>query len=535
MANTSLFRPASNVPAATATTAHGTAAYALDDFHALAQLVMTGCLRNTFYATAAKQLDDIKELANKVKPEDLAKLAIYARERGYMKDTPALLMSILANRDIELFKKSFGRSIDNAKMLRNFVQIIRSGQSGRKSFGTAPRRAIREWFDSQSDNQLFKNSIGTSPSMSDVIRLVHPKPKTKSREALYAYLLDKEAKDYHYDELPPLVKQYEAYKKSPTGEVPDVPFQMLASIPGLTAAAWKSIAANGGWHMIRMNLNTFVRHGVFKLENGQDDKQMIDLIAGKIRDEETIRKVKVFPYQLLTTFTNMDTTVPSAVKLALQDALEIALQNIPALLGKKLRIFVDVSGSMSDSVTGDSPGNTSATTCIDVAALMAAAFLRYNPETIVLPFDDRVHTPDLNPRDSVMTNATKLAKYGGGGTTIPAPFKVMVDAKDGGDLYILVSDNQSWGQVHDESRRHFGQQETGTQSMKLWKDLKKFNPHAKLVCLDIQPYANTQFKEEPDILNIGGFSDSVFGVIDAFARGELSGAHLVGEIRKIQL
>ena len=47
------------------------------------------------------------------------------------------------------------------------------------------------------------------------------------------------------------------------------------------------------------------------------------------------------------------------------------------------------------------------------------------------------------------------------------------------------------------------------------------NPGAKLVCLDIQPNASSQAPERADVMNIGGFSDSVFEVIAAFADGTL--------------
>ena len=42
-------------------------------------------------------------------------------------------------------------------------------------------------------------------------------------------------------------------------------------------------------------------------------------------------------------------------------------------------------------------------------------------------------------------------------------------------------------------------------------------------------------KEREDILNIGGFSDSVFNVIAAFASGKLNGQHWVSEIDKTPL
>lgn len=69
----------------------------------------------------------------------VAKTAIYARERGHMKDMPALLLASLATRDVAVFARAFPRVVDNGKMLRNVV-ILRSGQVGRKSLGSRPKK-----------------------------------------------------------------------------------------------------------------------------------------------------------------------------------------------------------------------------------------------------------------------------------------------------------------------------------------------------------------------------------------------------------
>jgi 60 kDa SS-A/Ro ribonucleoprotein len=45
-----------------------------------------------------------------------------------MKDVPALLVAVLSVKDRDLFKAVFPRVMDNGKMLRNFVQIMRSGK-----------------------------------------------------------------------------------------------------------------------------------------------------------------------------------------------------------------------------------------------------------------------------------------------------------------------------------------------------------------------------------------------------------------------
>src|ERR1043166_9192138 len=120
-------------------------AYALGPKQALAQYAATGCFGRTFYATADEQLTRVLELCDAVDPEFVAHVAVYSRTQSFMKDMPALLCAWLSARDARLHEAVFARVFANARMLRTYVQILRSGVVGRKSLGTAPKRLLREW------------------------------------------------------------------------------------------------------------------------------------------------------------------------------------------------------------------------------------------------------------------------------------------------------------------------------------------------------------------------------------------------------
>ena len=62
----------------------------------------------------------------------------------------------------------FDRVIDSPRMLRNFVQIVRSGATGRKSLGSVPKRCVQRWLDQRTDAALFAASVGNAPSLADV-------------------------------------------------------------------------------------------------------------------------------------------------------------------------------------------------------------------------------------------------------------------------------------------------------------------------------------------------------------------------------
>ena len=474
----------------------GGTAYSLSDKAALAQLAMTGCFNGTYYVSDKEQLENVLKLATKLPPEFVAKLAVYARKEGLMKDMPAVLAAVVAGKDSELLSQIFSRVVDNPKMLRNFVQVMRSGVTGRKSLGTRPKKLIQTYLEGLSDEQLFRADVGNDPSLEDIIKMVHPKPSNKKRSALYGYLLDK---DYNAKDLCALVKEYEAFKKTMKGEIPDVSFQKLTALP-LTAAHWKQIAENATWTQTRMNLNTFERHGIFA------DPKLTNLIVDRLQDPELIRKTKVFPYQLFAAFKNVEGNIPQKVVNALQRAAETATENVPAFPGK-VYVFNDVSGSMRSPVTGYRATATSKVECLDVAALVAACVLRRNEDAEVIPFSDHVVPCKLNPLDSIMGNAQKLASLPSGGTNCSAPLAELNRRQAKGDLVIFISDNESWC-----DSGHY----RSTATMVEWEKFKKRNPKAKLVCIDITPNATAQAHDREDIINIAGFSDNVFEVIARF-------------------
>lgn len=516
MANAQLFQTLKGifVPRADSLNAEGAAAYRMTPRHQLAQYAATGCLNSTYYVDAPSQLSAVLELCEKVDARFIAQTAIYCRERGYMKDMPALLTAVLAAKGVPELTPVFRRVVNNGKMLRNVVQIIRSGAAGRKSLGTRPKKLVQQWLNRASEKELLAASIGSMPSLGDVVKMVHPKPAQAWRAALFAWLI---GKPFDADALPEALKAFRAYQADQSLPVPEVPFQMLTSL-SLSPQAWAQIARQGGWHMVRMNLNTFGRNGVYALPG------MIEVIADKLRDPVAIAKAGVFPYQLMSAYMAASTEVPRAIRDALQDALELSLAHVPKVEGKVV-ICPDVSGSMQSPVSGYRAGGTSKVRCIDVAGLMAAAMLRKNPDALVLPFENYVRVCELNARDTVMTNAQKLAAIGGGGTNCSAPLAQMNKQKVMADLVVYVSDNESW----------IDRRAGATATMAEWALFKQRNPAARLVCIDCTPNSTSQAQERPDVLNVGGFSDEVFKIIAAFAAGQLGAGHWVGEIESMSL
>jgi 60 kDa SS-A/Ro ribonucleoprotein len=466
----------------------------------LAQLAVTGTLSDSFYGTAESHLADMLAAAQACDPQFVARAAVYARQTGAMKDMPALLAAYLTVADPDLAVRVFGRVVDNGRMLRSFVQIMRSGQIGRRSLGTRPKRLVLNWLERATMRDLMAAATGKDPSLADIVKMVHPVPADAGRRAFYGWLI---GKPYDVAALPAEIAAFEAWKADRSLPLPRVPFEWLTAFE-LTTLQRAALADRMGWQALRMNLNTLARQGAFGVAG------FTDKVALRLRDPAALARVRPMPYQLQMALAAAGDGVPLKVQAALEDALEQSLALIPAIEGQVV-VCPDVSGSMSSPVTGSRKGASSRVRCVDVATLVAAAVLRTNRHARVIPFEQEVVPVRLDPTARVAVNAGKLAAIGGGGTNVSAPLALLNAERARVDLVVIVSDNQSWV---DAARGR------ATATLREWDRLKRRNPGAKLVCIDLAPYGTTQAQGRSDILNVGGFSDAVFDTIARFASGE---------------
>lgn len=247
-----------------------------------------------------------------------------------------------------------------------------------------------------------------------------------------------------------------------------------------------------------------------------------EAVAARLADAGALARVKPMPYQLMMALAQAGEGVPLKVQAALEDALEQSLARVPKVPGRVV-VCPDVSGSMSSPVTGYRKGASSAVRCIDVAALVAAAMVRTNADARVLPFEETVVKVQLDPNARVAVNAAKLAAIGGGGTNVSAPLARLNRDGVAVDLVVIVSDNQSWVDAS------WG---GATETLREWERLKRRNPGARLVCIDIQPYGSSQAPQgRADIHNVGGFSDAVFDTIARFVSDDArSWVDIVSEV-----
>ena len=475
----------------------GGLAYESSARHALAQIACTGYFQDTFYAKAEDILKTVQEkIAEVIKEPDgltfIAKLAIYSREKAHMKDMPSFLCARLAsNKKSHLLRKAFPRCINNAKQLRSFIQICRSMEINvsRRSI----KNLVRQWFDSVSYMELLNSKVGNDPTIQDIIKMCHVKVKDPRKQEALKYLL---GLTYNTDLLPEEFVQFENFKKGISKEVPlGLDFRLLdgCSTKDQLRSIWEKQAERRSWHTVRMNLNNFLKYGVFQTS------RYTGLVCDTLTD---VTNVKAMLYQVFTTYKNISQDMPFEVQQALHDCIDKSVDKVPEITGN-LAICVDVSGSMSSPVSQNSK-----VTYIDIAALFACSILRRNPSAKLIPFDTAVRNVRIDPRDTILTNADKLAQLGGGGTYCSIALQHILNQPEMPDKIIFLSDNQSWVDISTSSN--------ATEYQKKWKKILSKNPSCKLVCIDIAPYTTSQCKDRSNILKVGGFSDAVFDVVKEF-------------------
>jgi 60 kDa SS-A/Ro ribonucleoprotein len=501
----------------------GGLAYKHDDYLAITQMALTGTLSDTFYVSAENQLEPILQLCDKVDVEFLAKLAVYARAKGNMRDMPALLAAAVAARDPSLLPKIWKRVINNRGMVRKFVKFIRSGLTGRKSFGSGPKRLIANWLLDLSPSEFLSAYVGNDPSMGDIIKMIRPAPRTPEQAAMFAWAI---GADYDPEQLPDVIKGVRNFNLGLTTELPIAPFEMLAASPKMTPAHWVTLTRRLTWTQLVSNLNTLERHGV--LSNPTTVGYIVTILVNK----DLIVKARPMPYRLLTTYNETKGVVPTSISVAIQQALEIVLWNVPKL-PSDATIFCDVSGSMRNPVTKQNETVQSKIRNVDIAALFTLALVRKNFDVKSFAFDHHLYEiyKGLNPVDSLVSITNNLAAINGGGTDTRLPFIYLLQQQIKTNLIIIVSDNESWSNRNSYNRREFFEQGV----YPLWKQYLAFNPDARLVCLDISPNNTSPIKSSESSFNIGGFSDNVFDLISDIANGGGTTDYMVEQVAKVEL
>lgn len=530
-----LFGHKSAYDGATETNYEGAPAFVRSLEERALQVLMTGTLEDTFYASAkalAKEAVETLAEAGSKDAEFLAKAVVYAREKGYLRLAPITGLLVLSKADTKLFKAAFPRVIRTLGDLQDLVTLARS--KAIRSTGRAFRDAAGDWLRRMEPYQVIKygaagrsEGAGSPTNLRDILRLVHPKPGASTHVFRYAIDRVKGVKPSAelLEKLPEQIRAYETFKELTASpelaranaeqalalvEAQSLPYEVVTARLA-SSEAWKALAKKAPFMNMLRNLNNYQKHGVF------GDAELRDRVISRLTDAGQVRRSMQLPFRFFSAYKTFQGD--EEVREALAKALELSVASLPEL-GRTL-VAVDESGSMNAALSA-----RSSMTYYDVGNVFAAAAWKKSAGGWLVPFADQAMPvgeggAQVNRGDSIATIASRL--YTGGGTDLSAPLDWALDGKKDFDTGVFITDSMSWV---DHLTRNKG----------VVDSIRRFrgrNPKARFFFIQLAPYQQLQAApSEPGVHYVYGWSDQVLRFIAQVTSG---GMTQLEEVRAVKL
>ena len=458
----------------------------------------TGTLTGTFYASASVLARETVDVLCRLADQDanvLCEETIAARTDGYMRTLPILSVVVLSGlKDKSSFFRAAAQVLRVPRDVAQFITICKSGLvPGVRGFGGCRIKAVQNWLGTLSSYHAIKGTSMKEMTMADVVRLSHVKPNSDVQRELLGWVSG-HVKPSRVSLNPQIVclealrLETDAQEQVRLIREGRLPYEAVVSVVASPSMpVWEALLEQAPTFNLLRNLRTFTRHGVFA-------KQMnVDLVVRKLSRPDTLVQARILPFQCYAAW-KAYAEVPDAdaqIVAALSDAIEQSVCNLPLFDGRVV-IAPDVSGSMVLNYTN----KEQTTSAAEVSGIFSAGLLKRCPNVRVLPFEERVVNITLNPRDSVLSNARRIAGLGGGGTALCAPIERLIQDRDKVDLFVGITDNVEW---------------VGQGFLSAWRAYRsKIAPEAKAVLVTVVPNTDRPVPQgEPGVSFVHGWSDSV--------------------------
>jgi len=499
------------VPPPTTQNHEGFPAYSPTPREAVAELLFLGTLGTTFYAQAQEWADvtmqTLKE-AVAADPEWVARAAVAAREEGYVRAAPLVALAVLLAgppRAQAYGRRIFDRIVRHGDDLRQFVGLNQA-RTIRAGFGGLARREVARWLATRLDEYQAIKYAGTGDRLSlrNILRLAHPTPPTRERNAIFHWLVTGEVAD------PTLTPQIAALAALGRGTMDPataivtgrLPFE--AVMPRLTKAdrpTWAALLPHAPYLFLLRSLAAMARAGVW------EDPALVQQAADLLTDPARVQRARVWPHQYWQALQALQTCEGTAtLQGALHAAMDLSLWQVPTV-PPRTALALDVSGSMgSTRVTRDASAAV-------IGGLFTAALWKRQPAAILLPFGtDVMAVPWLAPQDSLATIATHLSRIPGGGTDLSAPVRRLMDRRQPVDVFIGLTDSEDWAA---------GGGWRGQGFLAAWAAYRaQVAPEARAILIQLVPARTRVAPEGAGIHYVYGWSDAVLRYVGDILSGK---------------
>ena len=457
----------------------------------------TAGLSDQFYEKAIDKIHRLRKLIAKNDKAFVAKLAVYVREKMYLRSVPLVLT-------VELAKQASGESVvsklanrvvqraDEITELLAYYALANERKDVKKlnKLSKQLQKGLAEAFNKFDEYQFAKYNRDAEVKLKDALFLVHPKAKDEAQQVLFDKIVkDELAVPYTWEvELSVLGQQK---------------FDTVGLKQAAFRAKWEELIFSNklGYMATLRNLRNILEAEV--------SKEALNKVCEYLSDAKAVAKSKQLPFRFLAAYRELKQLNNGRAGKVL-DALEQAvLQSAVNIAGydenTKVVIAADVSGSMQTPISAKSKIMN-----YDIG-LMLAMLLQSRCENVVTGmFGDKWKTISV-PKKNILSNVQEF--YGregevGYSTNGYLVIKDLLERNKIVDKIMIFTDCQLWNSQGNESIAG------------LWKQYKKIAPNAKLYLFDLAGHGNTPLNvERDDVFLIAGWSDKIFDVLKAIEEG----------------
>lgn len=516
----------------------GEKAYQLDAKSELIATCLTTFLQKSYYETENEIVDRVKNAVDKVDENFVAKLAIYLRKDANMRSVTHLLAGELAPKlsgkeyASRFYRKISVRPDDMSEILAYHFS------KGNKKISNAMKRGFRTKLESMDPYLIDKYKMNKKDiSLVDLVNLFHPTP-TKSNAEAYKRLINGESLDGLYSTkiMEKVMSNAGKVAKETGRDVVELKAEAIAEVLSGDAPIM---------NLIR-NLRNIITISPKEVPNA----------IKQLTNKDKILNSRLLPFRFVSAYTeierlNNDIKTDSTIKFesdvtpskliddvlnALEVALQYSVKNIPSLEGNTA-VLIDHSGS----VRGDSGGSSkvSAFSKVNTAMIgnLFGSMLAYSQRDVYIGlFGDRlINVPIDRTKGLLEFNKYSFSKGADcGPNTEKGLFTFLNEVIANktrvdnlvifSDMVIEASGYGGWGGWGGNYRESF---------QDLFKKFKQVNPQCNTICVDIrQTSGKSVFDKSLNILQIAGWSDKIFNLIEANCKGYEA---LIKEIESIKI
>ena len=489
----------------------GEVAYKMSPELELYAAVVTASLSKLTYETVDKRLSRIRVLIRKVKPEFVAKLAVYTRTEMHLRSIPLFLITELSkvhNGD-DLVSKAVEGVIQRADEITELLacyQMTNNRKDTKKlnKLSKQLQKGIAKSFNKFDEYQFAKYNRSTEVTFKDALFLAHPKAKDESQQALFDKIVG--------DTLDvPYTWEVELSK---LGQI-----QFFNELEKKNAfrAKWEELIESGrlGYMALMRNLRNILEANV-----GQYHMEMV---GERLASKKEVLRSKQLPFRFLSAYReleNLQLKYASYLMDCLEKALMVSAQNIKGFdMSTSVLLAADVSGSMFSPVS-----KKSKVAMYDIGLLLSMLMRSQCKNVMTGIFGDRWKVVNL-PASQILSNTMQLRKIEGSvgySTNGYLVIRDLLQRKIVMDKVMFFTDMQMWDSNN-----------VGNHLQKDWKAYKReVAPNAKLYLFDLAGYGQTPLRlENNDVFLIAGWSDKVFDILSAIDEGSKA----IQQVKKIEL